>query len=270
MKAKKSNPFRRLAALLVRVTGSLTGFNPVKLFYGIRGILPFLADARRYSRMSPRPSMRIQWRFLFPIFDERFEAAGSARGQYFHQDLWAARLIYKRSPQDHIDIGSRIDGFIAHLLTFRSVTIIDIRDMPHLVSGLSFVRDDATKLSGFGDNSIDSLSSLHVAEHFGLGRYSDPVDPEATFLFMQSLQRVLRPGGRLYFSVPIGRERVEFNAHRIFDVKTILSTFGGLELVSFSYIGDDGDLYEGASPDSVPPMNLGCGLFEFTKSAQMA
>jgi Caenorhabditis protein of unknown function, DUF268 len=89
-------------------------------------------------------------------------------------------------------------------------------------------------------NSVESLSSLHAAEHFGLGRYSDPIDLDACFKFMDSLQTVLAPAGRLYFSVPVGRERVEFNAHRVFSPLTILRRFSLLQLESFSFVGDDG------------------------------
>jgi hypothetical protein len=118
------------------------------------------------------------------------------------------------------------------------------------------------------NNSIESVSSLHVAEHFGLGRYSDPIDPNACFRFMSALERVLSPHGTLYFSVPIGRERVEFNAHRVFAPKTILDRFSRLQLVSFSFVGDDGKLYEDWSPLDLPISEMACGLFEFTKSTQ--
>jgi hypothetical protein len=82
---------------------------------------------------------------------------------------------------------------------------------------------------------------------------------------MTALQRVLAPGGRLYFSVPIGPERVEFNAHRVFAPKTIIETFPQLRLVSFSYVGDDGCLYEDTEPAAAAQIDFSCGLFEFTK-----
>ena len=144
--------------------------------------------------------------------------------------------------------------------------VVDIRPLKSRVKGLTFLRDDATELSQFPTGSVNSISSLHTAEHFGLGRYSDPIDPAACFKFMAALKRVLAPGGRLYFSVPIGRERVEFNAHRVFAPQTILESFPGLQLLSFSFVGDDGDLYEDVDPLTVPKSELACGLFEFTKA----
>lgn len=193
------------------------------------------------------------------------DAAGVAGGHYFHQDLWAARRIFVHRPASHLDIGSRLDGFIAHLLTFMAVTVVDIRPMASTIPGLTFFQDDATELRNLASDSIVSLSTLHTAEHLGLGRYSDPVDPMACFRYMAALQRVLAPGGRLYFSVPVGRERVEFNAHRVFAPQTILHQFSGLELLSFSFVGDDGALYEDQDPLQLPVSELACGLFEFVK-----
>ena len=69
-----------------------------------------------------------------------------------------------------------------------------------------------TNLSHLGD-SVESLSYLYTMEHIGLGRYGDPIDPLGYLKGMNELQRVLKPGGKLYFSVLIGQERVEFNAY---------------------------------------------------------
>ena len=64
-----------------------------------------------------------------PILFDIDQNAGSIKDHYFLQDLHCARLIYNRNPYNHIDIGSRIDGFITHLATFRKVEVLDIRDL---------------------------------------------------------------------------------------------------------------------------------------------
>lgn len=243
-----------------------SGFRPRVLVKSLIALPAFIKEMTRYQKMNVQPSFRLNLAELFPILTDKTESAGVAGGHYFHQDLWAARKIFERCPQQHIDIGSRVDGFIAHLLVFMPVTVVDIRRLESPVAGLKFLQDDATELRRLADGGVESLSSLHVAEHFGLGRYSDPIDPSACFKFMASLERVLAPGGRLYFSVPIGRERVEFNAHRVFAARTILSAFAGLELITFSFVGDDGLLYENADPLATPPSEMACGLFEFTKA----
>jgi hypothetical protein len=251
---------------LLRRQSYLTGFHPRVLFRSFKGAVPFIKDLRKYSRMNDGSAFKIRVKDIFPILADKEDSAGLAEGHYFYQDLWAAKKIFQRRPEQHVDIGSRVDGFVAHLLVFMPVTVVDIRPLESNIESLTFLQDDATELSRIESNSIDSLSTLHVAEHFGLGRYSDPIDPRACFKFMNSLQRVLGPGGRLYFSVPIGRERVEFNAHRVFAPQTILDAFSGLQLISFSFVGDDGSLYEGVDPTVIPDSEWACGLFEFTKA----
>ena len=113
--------------------------------------------------------------------------------------------------------------------------------------------------------SILSISCLHAAEHFGLGRYGDPIDPEAPFRVMEELQRVLAPGGTLYFSVPVGRERVCFNSHRVFSPQTVLRSLYNLRLVSFSVVDDDGKFLENAHPAAFETAHGACGMFEFRR-----
>jgi SAM-dependent methyltransferase len=221
----------------------------------------------QYQRLNTDPGFRARWSYSWPILNEAGQEAGIKNWVYFHQDLWAARRIYRRRPPCHIDIGSSVDGFVAHLLVFVPVCLVDIRPLAREVGGLSVITDDATELRTFETGSIESLSSLHAAEHFGLGRYSDPIDPDAWRRFAKSLQRALAPNGRLYFSVPVGRQRVVFNAHRIFDIQTILDAFDVLEVVSFSFVEDNGRFHENITPEQSRALGGGCGLFEFTKPA---
>jgi hypothetical protein len=60
---------------------------------------------------------------------------------------------------------------------------------------------------------------------------------------------------------------VEFNAHRIFALETVLRAFEGLHLLSFCFVGDDGRLHEDVDPKGFPTSEMACGLFEFTKTA---
>lgn len=256
----------RLIARLSRVIG----FEPKHLVDNLRALPVFGRSFKQYNRTNRRPTLRGALRDIYPILGDTGKAAGVVGGHYFHQDLWAARKVFERRPKFHLDIGSRVDGFIAHLLVFMPVTLVDVRPIRKAVPGLTFMQQDATNLDELADQSIESLSSLHAAEHFGLGRYGDAIDPDACFRFMETLQRVLAPAGRLYFSVPIGRERVEFNAHRVFGTETILNSFAALQLRSFSFVGDDGELYENVNPADVPGSDFACGLFEFTKAAGAA
>lgn len=55
---------------------------------------------------------------LYPCLTDYNAPAGLADGQYFHQDLYVARRIFEASPRRHVDVGSRVDGFVAHVAAF--------------------------------------------------------------------------------------------------------------------------------------------------------
>lgn len=194
----------------------------------------YARDKELYNSLNERESFKVDENDIYPITKDKFTQAGNV-SPYFWQDLWAASLIYKNQPKEHYDIGSRIDGFIAHVLSYGvPVKMIDIRPFPIKIDGLTTVIGDATNMEQFEDGSIESLSALCSLEHFGLGRYGDPIDPEACFKCFASIQNKMKTGGKLYLSVPIGKERLQFNAHRIFYARTIIESFNKVRLLEFS------------------------------------
>ncbi|HUB94400.1 MAG TPA: DUF268 domain-containing protein [Stellaceae bacterium] len=229
----------------------------------MKGRWLFWRDLRTYRRLpggAENPVTRI-----WPFYRDRFRQAGDL-GEYFHQDLWAARKVFAARPARHVDVGSRVDGFIAHCLAFMEVEVVDIRPLPRPPQGLRFIQGDAATMAGFADESIPSLSSLHAAEHFGLGRYGDAIDPLGHVTFMRSLARVLARRGRLYFSCPVGRsQKVEFNAHRILQPESVLDAMPALRLASFGLVLPGGIVRDQAAIDEVKEIDYGVGLFEFTR-----
>jgi SAM-dependent methyltransferase len=158
-----------------------------------------------------------------------------------------------------------LDGFIAHCLPFCEITMMDFRALPYKIPNLRFVQTNCMDMNNIPSNSISSLSSLHVVEHFGLGRYGDPVDPVAHIKAISEIQRVINPGGKIIFSVPVGVQRLEFNAQRIFNPKSIIELFSGCNLDEFSVVDDDNNFYEHQKPEDWAHLRNGWGLFLFTK-----
>jgi hypothetical protein len=210
---------------------------------------------------------------LYPILSDWSDQAGSASGAYFHQDLLVARRIFEARPARHIDVGSRIDGFVAHVAVFREIEVVDIRPLQNPIRNVRFLQEDLMKGSPALEASTDSLSCLHALEHFGLGRYGDPVDPQGHLRGFQSLVKMLKPNATFYLSFPIGKPVVEFNAHRVFKWDEVL-TWPGSELLSFQrfdLIDDMGALHENVPIDSVgdycADLVQGCGIFTFYRIA---
>lgn len=241
------------------------GLRPVRFFLSFLEFPRFIKDAKEYTNLNKTNKFNILNKELNPILWDRKASAGAMKGHYVHQDLWAARKIHAENPKRHVDVGSRVDGFVTKLLVFRDVEVVDIRPLNSPYSELKFIQDDATMMSKFKDKELESVSCLHAMEHFGLGRYGDPINPQAIELFAQSLSRVIKTNGKLYLSVPIGRERVEFNAHRVFNPQTILDLYEDFDLVSFSAVNDNGEFLEAAEATNFKTAEFSCGLFEFKK-----
>lgn len=228
----------------------------------LRYLPRFMADWFAFRRRAG--SWRVTAIDTYPCLADRLPST-PFDPHYFYQGNWLARRLAEAKPRRHVDIGSSVltVGVIsAHVPTI----FVDYRPLVVQQSGLSCIAADINRLP-FADRSVSSLSCLHVIEHVGLGRYGDSLNPEGSRLAAEELQRVIDVGGTLYLSTPIGRERVCFNAHRVFAPTTIVSWFSRLRLSSFSYVSDDGSLHENVSFERLPPLDYGCGFFEFHRQS---
>jgi SAM-dependent methyltransferase len=199
---------------------------------------------------------------IAPILSETEPQSGG--GHYFYQDTWALRRLAEFSPGEHHDFGSRLDGFAAQATAICAVIYYDIRPPKFVLPRFDFHRADLRALS-LPNESLASVSCLHVAEHIGLGRYGDELDPEGTKKACRELERIISPNGQLLFSMPIGAERVEFNAQRIWHPLRPISQFGKLELQEFSVVSDDNVFLENARPEDFSTQKYACGLYRFRR-----
>jgi len=182
---------------------------------------------------------------------------------YLYQGAWLAHRLADDRPTMHVDIGSSV-LLISVLSGQVPIVFVDYRPLAARLTGVTSVAASVTSLP-FADRSIASLSSLHVVEHVGLGRYGDPLNPEGSRQALHELERVLYPGGRLYLSVPVGRPRVCFNAHRVFDPTSIPPNLPGLACREFSVVDDSGRFIERADPTDFRDLEYGCGMYLLEK-----
>ena len=240
-------------------------FDPIVLFQKWICLPFFVSNLARYIIKNRNSSFRFKLVNTHYASYNRFQPAGIADGHYFHQDLWAARLLHDLGVKEIVDVGSRVDGFIAHVLPFCRVSIVDIRPLDVQVEGLTFKKGTILDLP-YVDSSVPHISCLHVIEHIGLGRYGDYIDPDGHILAARELSRVLAYKGKLLIGTPVGKERLCFDAHRIFDPQTVIDIFSSLKLESMSFIGDDGkQVISSVGIDQLRKCKYGCGLFVFTK-----
>ena len=209
----------------------------------------------------------------YPILNDYNAPAGTMKGGYFHHDLLVASFIYKTSPIKHVDVGSRFDGFVAHVASFREIEVMDLRDLDDSEhKNISFLKMDLMVKENIPENITDSISSLNAIEHFGLGRYGDTIDPDGHIKGFNNILRMLKPEGILYIAFPIGKEnQVFFNAHRVFhplDIFNWADDKNSIELVRFDYVDDDGNLHQNIDLNTEANnlnLNFGFGIYSFRK-----
>ena len=237
------------------------GIHPRRILSALRGWRRYVRDRAAFRRTGNQNAFA--WGKELPILTEWDESSG-ALGTYFYQDQLVARWIHEDSPTRHVDVGSRLDGFVGSLSVFREVEVLDIRPQHETISNVKFHQLDLMlPLPEKWIDSTPSLSCLHTIEHFGLGRYGDAIDPEGHLKGLAQLKKMVMPGGLLYLSTPIGPQRIEFNAHRIFAPETVLSWFDdGWEIVKCAVMDDDNQMRESAGVDGLKSFkgNLGLGI----------
>ena len=223
-------------------------------FFGLHGI-----DGSKIAsvRFLPRYVFElIKWTIkvgglpnIFPVLTGYSSQAGQFDTQYFLQDLVVAQKIFELTnvlEGDHLDVGSRVDGFVAHVASFRSLSVLDVRGLDQLrIGNIRFVKKDLLEYQP--KQLFGSISCLHVVEHIGLGRYGDQLEVDGWKKAVKRLDDLLAPNGMLFLSVPIAsKSKVFFNAHRVFQPQEFLREVvarGTLEVIEVDVIDDQGSIH---------------------------
>lgn len=221
----------------------------------------YLNQFRRFKN-DKRNRFVTNWADMYPCLNDKLSVT-PFDAHYTYHPAWAARILSKTMPSEHVDISS-ILHFSSITSAFIPIKFYDYRpvllNLPNYESAFA----DLTNLP-FPDDSIESLSCMHTIEHIGLGRYGDPLDPEGDLKAIKELKRVLRPGGQFLFVTPVGHPRIEFNAHRVYSYEMVMELWAPLKLQEFSLVNDENKFIQNADPEIVKSQRYGCGCFWFIK-----
>jgi len=224
---KKNKSIRELYFFSLGMN-SFFNFQPVLL---IKQYVWFLKQFKHFRGMKANHAcQKVKW---FPCLSDNLSHT-PLDATYFFQDTWAASKIFKLKPERHVDVGSSAMT-MGILSQFVPVTMIDIRPIELEIDGLSFQKGSILALP-FDDEVVETISSLCVVEHIGLGRYGDSIDPFGSEKAIVELKRVLKIGGVILFSVPVDSEnKIYFNAHRAFTRDYILELFSDFKILDEKY-----------------------------------
>ena len=220
-------------------------------------------DYRRFKMLDKERRFVMNSKDIYPCVKDKTVSTGFDR-HYVYHTAWAARKVREINPKFHIDISSSL-YFSSIVSAFVPVKFYDYRPPNLKLDNLSVEKANILSLP-FGDNNVSSLSCMHTVEHIGLGRYGDAIDPDGDIKAIKELKRVLAPGGNFLFVVPIGKPRIEFNAHRVYSYEQIMEYFSGLNLREFALIPEEnGGMIINASPEQAAVEYYSCGCFWFIK-----
>jgi hypothetical protein len=248
------------------------------IYFSVRGSFSFFKYFRLRKQLRLFKKQQSPSSVSFPLekyqahYEDKCKNAANLSFHYFHQDLYVAHKIYQNQPKKHIDIGSSINGFVAHVASYREIEVYDIRPLKKNIHNIKFSQCDLMNLNRDNIECTDSISCLHALEHFGLGRYGDSICYDGYLLGFLNIHKMLKPNGKFYFSVPLGKQRVEFHAHRVFSLKYLLEMITPYYAInSFSYVDDSNEFHEDIIITDVEIANncgchFGCAIFELTKN----
>jgi len=221
----------------------------------------FIGEMIRFRRMSDN-RFDVKWKDAYPCLKDK-STTTPFDAHYTYHPAWAARVLAKTRPSEHIDFSS-ILYFGTMVSAFIPVKFYDYRPANLALSGWEGAFADLCKLD-IPDATYASVSCMHTVEHIGLGRYGDALDPQGDIKAINELQRITQSGGDILFVTPIGRQRIEFNGQRVYSYEHILQLFSGCALEEFSLIPDSGPMIIHADPKLIDAQQYGCGCFWFKK-----
>ena len=94
---------------------------------------------------------------------------------------------------------------------------------------------------------FDAILSISSFEHDGLGRYGDPINPNGDLEAMEKTKKMLKKEGLLFLAVPIGKDCLVWNLHRIYGKLRLKALLKGWRIVEyFGFSSQDLERTEGS------------------------
>jgi SAM-dependent methyltransferase len=153
--------------------------------------------------------------------------------------IFSERLVEYPLFFSHFDLapGGRVleFGCVESLLTMQlaslgyKVTGFDFRPYPFEHENFEFIQGDIMEWQP--REEFDAAVSISVVEHIGLSAYGDPQAERGDKVAVRKLFESLKPGGRLYLTVPAGRPPQEGGWYRVYDAEALRELVPNIEVL---------------------------------------
>jgi SAM-dependent methyltransferase len=181
------------------------------------------------------PALKLLHRLQLEISRLRWRALRGAGWQVVvsEQIVESGLMLRHVRPDEHrvLDFGGYESLLPITLAALgHEVTVLDQREYPFKCPRLTSVAADLFSQHPLQPESFDLVLSVSTIEHLGLGGYDDTRVEDGDRLGVESLWRLVRPGGRLMATVPAGRPAVQ-RGYRTYDYARLHAVFPRLDTV---------------------------------------
>jgi hypothetical protein len=183
--------------------------------FTINGKIPVINQFRDDS-YSPNKPLVFSKRYIESLI-RKFEAG--KQNYYGITDTFLFNALSKYSDnisnKEGVDMGSVTGWYSAAALAFNAKRSYII-EYNKIISEHPSVLPILKKDFDMSPRKFDFATSISSFEHDGLGRYGDPINPIGDLIAMKQLKKIVKRGGLLFLSVPIGKDTLIWNLHRVY------------------------------------------------------
>lgn len=243
----------------------LGGASIFGLVMGMLGIPRYIKNLFLYTSRNKTNRFSLRLDALYPRLGDATSTTKFDKHYIYHVH-WALNALARTSPQLHVDFSSSLN-FVSSLAVRTNTIFYDFRPADLKLENLKCFKADLLNLTELYDQ-YESVSCMHVLEHIGLGRYGDRVLPGGDLAAINQLKKVVKVGGNLLVVVPVGFQRLYFDAHRVYEPNYFASLFlDDFELVEFGYISNKSYETGIITYENIVKVEeeYGCGCFWFKK-----
>lgn len=156
--------------------------------------------------------------------------------RYLDRDLeypWVIRSLSLKQGK-LLDIGSTAGELLFNKLP-KEIEISTLNlNRTKVSSNVKFIQGDIRK-TDLNENVFDAITCISTLEHIGVeGRYGVKRDEYGDLKAMKEMLRILKPGGRLYLTVPYGAKDV-LPINKLYNKERVSELFKGYKVISSEY-----------------------------------